>query len=361
MEQLIKIKDADLPNNDHYDMIDVFRLICSILIMIVHISPFSNCETPSVISYVGSLINDFAGTIAVPFFFVTSGFLLFKRTTPDHLDVGYILRYIKRIFRLYIIWTIIYFPLELTIRKDSFDFIQYLWNVVISGSFHLWYLNALMFSVALISFLLYRKTKPETILRISFCFNIIAILSRSWYGLLKPVQELLPSLWNLITSIGTILVSTRNGLFFGFLYVSMGMFFAYKDVVIDKKRNIFLWLVSWCFMFIEFIFTEYFKLANLHDVALFMIPVTFFTFSMAKESDFKLGKNFNLGSLSALVYYIHFWIGKIYRIILSDVPDTVFKANAIFLFSLVTSFLVSEIIIYLSKKEKLRFLTYLYK
>ena len=361
MEKIIRIEDAELPNNDHFDMIDVFRFICSIMIMMVHINPFSYSKSPSVISYIDSFVNDLVSTIAVPFFFVTSGFLLFKKTTPNNLDAGYILRYLKRILRLCIIWTIIYFPLEVIVGGESFSIFMYLKNLILTGSLHIWYLNALIFSVAVISIMLYKKIKPGTILKASFIFHAVAILSKSWYGLLRPIQELNPAVWEKILTVSRFIGSAKNGLLFGFFYVSMGMFFAYKKIIIDKKKSVVMLLTSSFLMLVEFVVTTYFDIAKGHDISLFMIPVTFFVFHLVKESKFKFKKKNDLGSLSALMYFTHFWLGKMYRTIFADLPNSTSKSTMIFLLSLVTTILLSETIILLSKKEKFRFLTYLYK
>ena len=237
MDNVSDVEITRAPNNKHYDAIDVFRLLCSVLIMMVHINPFDYCDFPSPFSYANYFIQNYVRVIALPFFFVTSGFLLYRKTTLENIDYKYILRYIRKIFRLYVIWTIIYFPLEVMISRNGTVLYPYHLNIIFSGSFQMWYLNALMFAVAVTSFLLYKRIKPKTILMIAFCFNVIAILSQSWYGLLKPFQDLFPGLWNLVSSVFKIILTTKDGLFFGFFYVSMGMYFAFTKIEISKRKS----------------------------------------------------------------------------------------------------------------------------
>ncbi len=361
MKQEVNSVISGTNNHEHFDMIDIFRLVCALLILILHINPFDYAKYPSIYYYANLIFLDCIEVIALPFFFVTSGFLVFRKIDIDHVDFDYIFRYLKKIFRLYVIWTIIYFPLEVINSKGSFTFIYFLKKFIFSGCFQLWYLNALMFSVAAISFLLHKKWRIKTILMISFCFHIVAILSQSWYGLLKPVRESFPGLWNLILSIGNIILTTRNGLFFGFFYVSLGMLFAHAEISISKKKNIIYLIIAYGFLLVELALTEYLKIADGHELSFSIIPVTFFLFYIVKESRFRLGKNYELGSLSALMYYLHMWIGKIYRLILSGIPNTMPKATVVFLLSLATTVALSRVIIVLSKKEKYRFLNYFYK
>lgn len=328
----------------------------------VHINPLDYCDSPTVFSYVDYFIQNYIRTIALPFFFTTSGFLLYRKIPLDSFDLNYVLRYIKRIFRLYIVWTIIYFPLEVIITKNGFEPYPYPLNVIFSGSIHLWYLNALMFSVAVISFLLNKKVKPKTVLIISFCFNLVAVLSQSWYGLIKPFQTLSPGLWNFVSSIFDIILTTKNGLFFGFLYVSIGMYFAYTNINIEKKKAFICLFVSAGLMLAELLFTDLTGIANGHEISFFMIPVTFFLFYIIKNSNFKLkNNNYELGSLSALIYYLHIYVGRFFKLVFSGIENTMLKSTTIFFLSLIITILISEVVIYLSKKKKFRFLTYLYK
>lgn len=90
--------------NAQFACIDLMKFICAILVVTIHTSPFKNVSP--LLDYG---LTQYIARLAVPFFFVASGYFLFRKTDYDNFDVNVPLTYAKRIFRLYLLWNAIYF------------------------------------------------------------------------------------------------------------------------------------------------------------------------------------------------------------------------------------------------------------
>ena len=92
--------------NARYNGFDIAKFIMAIFVVTLHAHPFSD------ISFgLNYIITNGLTRVAVPYFFMVSGFLLFRKMSLYELDIAKIKRYLIHIFRLYVIWTIIYLPI----------------------------------------------------------------------------------------------------------------------------------------------------------------------------------------------------------------------------------------------------------
>ena len=87
-------------------------------------------------------------------------------------------------------------------------------------------MKALFVSVLIVSLLLKINLKPSRILLVAFIFYFVGLFDSSWYGIILPLRTGIPTVWNIMRIAKRVFVTTRNGLFFGFVYVSAGMYFA---------------------------------------------------------------------------------------------------------------------------------------
>jgi len=90
-----------------YNSLDLMKFISAILIIVLHTSPFQSYN--ALISFG---LRNVVTIIAVPFFFCTSGFLLFKKLFVLSQDEKgkYFKHYIKRLCIMYGLWSLVYFP-----------------------------------------------------------------------------------------------------------------------------------------------------------------------------------------------------------------------------------------------------------
>jgi len=216
-----------------YNSLDLGKFICAILIILLHTAPFASYS--SVLTYG---FRNIISVVAVPFFFMTSGFLFFAKanTLTKEEQQRYIIKYLKRLGVMYLIWTAVYFPFVLYGWMHNgatwIDVLQYVKRFFFEGSYStIWFLPALMTAVATV-YLLSRKLKMDTIVWIAIPFYLFACMGSSYYGLAKGIPVLRELVHGYYAFFGTV----KNGLLFGFLYVTLGGWLAKKKVEVSQKR-----------------------------------------------------------------------------------------------------------------------------
>ena len=95
------------------EAVDIFRVICAFLVIIGHTRPFIQLNSNLDFFFTNVLLR-----IAVPFFFIVSGYFFYsnmKINNDYHKD------YIKKIIISYVPWQVIYIVLDL-IRNRNYIF-----------------------------------------------------------------------------------------------------------------------------------------------------------------------------------------------------------------------------------------------
>lgn len=95
-----------------YNCIDLFKFLFALLVIAIHIDPFNK-------KILNFWTQDFVGRVAVPYFFIVSGFLLYSKKNETNFYSKIIPKYLKKLCLIYILWTIIYMPLIL--KKYNFE------------------------------------------------------------------------------------------------------------------------------------------------------------------------------------------------------------------------------------------------
>ena len=139
-----------LKERKQYNNIDLFKIIFAVIVVMIHTTPFRDLSDSASWYFSNTIAN-----LAVPFFFVTSGFLLFGKLancdSDNHKES--VKKYIFHIIRMYLIWCAIWVPWKALnfYNIGSFtllDFLIYIkYVILISGGDALWYLPALAFAV----------------------------------------------------------------------------------------------------------------------------------------------------------------------------------------------------------------------
>ena len=93
-----------------YPAVDIAKLFCAVLIVMIHVPPFGSANATPLAQTGNFFTRFYLGRIAVPFFFISAGFFLFRKTDPRNYDPAPCRRYVLRILRLYGIWTVLYLP-----------------------------------------------------------------------------------------------------------------------------------------------------------------------------------------------------------------------------------------------------------
>lgn len=147
-----------------YAGIDGFRLIAAFMVIAIHVAPLSvwNEDIDYLFTYC-------LGRVAVPFFFMTTGyFVLAPYVKSDCKEKVSIRRYLLKNTLLYLLVSILYFPLSLysgNVPKTSLTLIRWL---LFDGTFyHLWYFPAAIIGCVLLIFLLKKSIK------MAICFHFL--------------------------------------------------------------------------------------------------------------------------------------------------------------------------------------------
>ena len=354
-------------DNRNYNSVDLAKFICAVFIIMLHIAPFGQAAKDSVPYYLNFGIQKYAARLAVPFFFITSGYFLYRKTVYASFSFSYTKKYAVRILKLYLIWTLIYFPISLYgMITDNGGFLHsfagYLRNVVFVGSYtQLWYLNGLIVAVCIVSFMLHRKIHPLKITCTAFLFYLAGLLGQSWFGLIAPIREAFPPAWNLLKLAEKLIVTTRNGLFFGFLFVSVGMVSAYYDIEISKRRAAILFFASMVFLLAEVFFLKRSGFIRGYDMYFFLVPSAFFMFCLIRQINLPDHPCYPvLRIMSSLMFYTHLWISWILNRLFKITGISTLHFPVKFIAVLFITLAVSYTIYVLSCKKRFSFLKKLY-
>ena len=185
-----------------YKGVYLFKFLMSVLVVMIHTASWK----------IWGLVET-----AVPYFFIASGFFLFRKTdgkTPEEaLDI--IGKWILKTLKLYGIWTLVYLPFAVyNYIAEGLPWakavVHYIRNLVFVGenflSWPLWYLLALVWAGALI----WIMTKLRIPIWAMFGVGVLLALSKHLIDF-----ESIPLYTKLFRD-------TRNGIFIGLCYLMTG-------------------------------------------------------------------------------------------------------------------------------------------
>lgn len=199
------INEKNITKRENYCAIDLCKLIMSICVVAIHTQPLKNCND----SFVNEVCHYFVN-LAVPFFFIASGFLLGKKLSQPYCSENNISAYKKYLFkniRLFVTWTLIYLPLAIyyfcSVDASLLKSVcLYARNLIFMGeqynSWHLWYLLSTIYTaIALLIFCKVKLTNKK-LLVVSIFFLILSV-SLSWFvGLESDLPQILEIFKNII-------------------------------------------------------------------------------------------------------------------------------------------------------------------
>lgn len=217
-----------------YDSLDILKISLAYLVMLRHIGQ----------SYFGDfsvfrmIITNTISPIAVPIFFTISGFLFFRKMP----DIKRLRMQINRILILYLVWSVIYLPWtirgymksEVSLIDSCIDYIQ---NALFNGtSYQLWYLPALAFALATVYFLS-RRFSTGKMLVLSCILYFFGCMTDTYNFWFSDIQKL-------VDIYRTVFVTTRNGLFFGIIFVFIGKLIADYETRLKKYKELFTMILG---------------------------------------------------------------------------------------------------------------------
>lgn len=218
---LVNLMEQKEGNKANYNAIDLIKFICAILVCILHMPPFGK-DTEGVLYYFNYGFTAFLCRLAVPFYFICSGFFLFYKLERSENKNDVLKNYIFKILRLLGIWTVILF---------------------VGWDGHLWYLGATIVAIMMVYVLLKMNIKCRYLLLVVGGLYIIGLLGDSYYGLFKLIEKM-PVIHHVSLGYNMLFDTTRNGVFMGSMFVAIGACFAKKKIDLNLSVSVIGFIIS---------------------------------------------------------------------------------------------------------------------
>lgn len=345
-----------------YSNIDLLKFIFSFFIVMIHTSPFADVN--ETVHYV---FENIITRVAVPFFFVSSGFFFAKsfeyskqkKIAGTKTNFKRLRKTEWRIILLYAVWSVIYLFLAMPVNYNGWsikNIIDYCLSSVSKFSYyHLWYIYALVFAYPILYFLM-RYLNPKVVAGICISLYLAGIFVNS-YAYLLPLQTVTSFFEGISNATGYYLVS--NILFRALPLMWLGIYVARHKKKLNKHLCVIGAVVCFGLFFAENILLNNFtngKAAG-HYLVFTAICVYFiflcavqFKKTVSKENGIRLRK------MSTVIYCSHVMI----QLTLSNYLIPGINSFVLFLLTSIITAGFSIAIVLLSEKRKLKFLKYLY-
>ena len=282
-----------MTKNESYSGIDYFRFIAALLIVAIHTSPLSS------FSETGNFIfTRIVSRVAVPFFFMTSGFFLISRYTcnAEKLDA-----FIKKTTLIYGVAILLYIPINVYNGYFKMDNLlpNIIKDIVFDGTlYHLWYLPASIIGAAIAWYLVKKLNYPKALMVASVLY-LIGLFGDSYYG----ITEKISCLNSLYTYIFQVTDYTRNGIFFAPIFFILGGFIADNRPQITFGKSFLGFAISLALMLGEAMILHHFDLQRHDSMYVFLLPCMYFLFIVILH--FKGKRLVSLRTASLIIYIIH--------------------------------------------------------
>jgi serine/alanine racemase len=334
-----------MSENESYTGIDYFRIIAAFLVVAIHTSPLSVCgETADFV------LTRIIARVAVPFFFMTSGFFLFSEY---NFNLYKLKAFVKRTAIIYGISIIVYIPVNLYSGYFTTNKLpDVLKAIIFDGTFyHLWYLPASI-TGGVIAYLLVRKFGFKKALGFSILLYTVGLFGDSYFGL----AEQFPLIKGFYFNLFKLSSYTRNGIFFAPVFFILGGIISAGKNNISLKKMLSGMAVSFSLMLFEGLFLHKLNLQR-HDSMYFMlIPCMFFLFSAL--TTIKGQRIPALRTSSLIIYVIHPMMIILLRMAakISGLQKILIENSLIYYAAVITASSIASIFIYLLlKKIKAKF------
>lgn len=292
-------------NKISYEGLDYLRIIAAFFIVAIHTSPLISFSPEA-----DFIFTRIIARVAVPFFFMVTGFFLLPRfIISQEAQLGdknrsparQVSKFLKKTITLYGAAILIYLPINVYSGyfNEKHGFLYLLKDLFINGTFyHLWYLPAVITGVILICVFTTYFGKRNLFI-ISLLLYGIGLLGDSYYGITLQ----LPWLKNLYTSMFYLFDYTRNGIFYAPVFLVLGALIARQHKKFTLKHSLLGLLFSSGLLLAEGLILHHYDLQRHDSMYLFLLPVMYYLFHTALLWQGR--SNQKLRTLSMVIYIIH--------------------------------------------------------
>lgn len=295
-----------------FGMIDVIKLVCALLVIVVHVPPMGNTSVPA-LQMVNYVTQQGIARIAVPFYFVCTGFLHFRRAGEGQQVLDASWAYVKKLLRLYLVWTVIYAPFilrDILLNPQGMlrGVVVALRDFLLVGSYvHLWYLHATMIAVLLVAFLLAKKVQPLRIVAYALVTYALGLMAQSWFGVIRPLEG--TAVWQGLKLVQSVIATTRNGLFEGFIFVALGAVLARCPIRMSTKAASVGLAASLLLLAAEVALLTKLGWIREHDYYFSLIPVAFcMVLLVGRVRLDNTALCARLRTVASLIFFVHIWV-----------------------------------------------------
>ena len=282
-----------------YTGIDFFRIIAALLIIAIHTSPLASLTDAG-----DFILTRVTARVAVPFFFMTSGYFLISRYSKS---AEKLIHFVKHTALIYGASILLYLPVNLyngyfKMENPAPNIVR---DIIFDGTlYHLWYLPAAIVG-AIAAWYLLRKLGSKKGAVISICLYVVGLFGDSYYG----IAEKIPGMSGMYQFMFQLFDHTRNGIFFAPVFFLMGGFMAdqnqyrRKDTSAGLENALWGFAVSFTLMLGEAMLLRFFGVQRHDSMYVFLLPCMFFLF---RSILFFRGKRPPyLKNVSLLIYILH--------------------------------------------------------
>ena len=263
--------------------LDRFRLAAAVLVVCIHTGPLDSLS-PTADFFLTRVL----ARVAVPFFFMVSGYFLAK---GQWKHTG---RFLRKALLTYLIAVVLYLPLNW--YNGGYPPLEWVKKLLADGTlYHLWYFPAVLLGVVVARNL--ARLPRGASLAIAAALYLVGLGGDSYYGLISQV----PALEGLYGGIFQVFDYTRNGLFFAPLFLLLGA----EGMQWSRQASAWALAGSFAAMTAEAFFLRGQGWPR-HDSMYLTLPlVSVFLFSLLLGRN--RGRDQRAARLSLLVYLLHPW------------------------------------------------------
>lgn len=297
---------SDLVKNEKkiFSGVDLFKLIASILIVLLHTVETTSwypCEVKFVLT-----------RFAVPFFFITSGFFLYRGLHSAEDSKRYFIGYEKKLLKLYAVWAlVIYLPFEIVSYTRLYSgesaikiFLIICRRMFIIGPGPYWYLVALMCS-ALFLYICYKRNSTFAVAMGIIAGLLLEIGYSCFRGFLSN-NIVFKSIFDLTYFIFS---WEYNFLMFGIPFMGIGYLIARYNLKISRNMSIIIFVLSTIGRIVEYnlplLFQSDFWEQNNISFCFIFQAVSFFMLANNLNPQFEKHTSIAIRQLSSCIYFSH--------------------------------------------------------
>ena len=280
-------------------IIDLLKYMASILIIAIHTNLFF--EINSILNFVTV---DIVCRLAVPFFAICSGYFMARKLENKHEDSkDFFWNHWKKLFVIYIIWTIIYLirliPEWIEFNWFSVNaFVDYGIATVISKPYyHMWYLLSILYAIPIFA-LCVKYVKKNHFKWLIIILWAVKVLS---YGYNKWMPSSIINIFCLMEKFSGI----RDGIFCILPLMLLGSYVYYEK---EHKNSFYIFgvVISFLLLILEAFTLRHFGQEAVSFIV-FTLVITYFLFNVILRLKISIKSQacVILGRASLFIYLVH--------------------------------------------------------